>query len=95
MINLKEAFKAVDDEYIALNQITEHKPSARPDLCAFLKLEELVPGTEDIVSAAVHDEIYLGINCDRLAEVATEADILYLVRCGVRYSDYGTLCMFV
>jgi hypothetical protein len=48
------------------------------------------------VTAAEHDEIWLDVDCERLAEIATEVDILYLVRCGVRYDEYNkSLQMFV
>ena len=74
----------------------ENKRSQRPDLHAFLLLDELWPGNRDIVSSAEHDEIYLGVTPDALAEVATPEIVRELRRCGVRY-DRGTdsLMMFV
>lgn len=95
MLNLKEAFDACDGDYIKFERI-ESKPSQSPDLCAFLLLDKLVPGASDIVAAAEHDEIYLGVDCEKLAAVATQDDIVYLARCGVRYEeDFDSLCMFV
>lgn len=59
-------------------------------------LDELVPGTSDIVSASNHDEFFLDIDCDALNRAASDAQIRDLVRCGVRYSsEYRCLCMFV
>lgn len=68
------------------------KPCKRPDLCAFILLDTLLPGNQDIISASEHDEIYLNIDINELAKVATEQDILTLVRCGVRY-DSGLNCL--
>ena len=93
MVDLEATFeKFAEDEYIKFERV-ENPPTARADLCAFLLLDRLVPGRGDMVSSAEHDEIWLNVDTERLAEVATEADILTLVRCGVRFSD-GYLCMF-
>ena len=94
MLNLAEVFEKFDDDYIKFERI-ENKLSGRPDLHAFLLLDKLMPGTRDMVSAAEHDEIYLDVDCEKLAEVASEHDILALTRCGVRYDeDTDSLCMF-
>lgn len=94
-MNLEAVFEKYNDEYIKFDGI-ESKRNNRPDIHAFLLLDELIPGNMDMVSAAEHDEIYLNINCDALARIATEEQILELVRCGVRYdSEYDCLCMFV
>lgn len=94
MLNLAEVFKKFDGDYIKFERI-ENKLSGRPDLHAFLLLDKLMPGTRDMVSAAEHDEIYLDVDCEKLAEVASEHDILALTRCGVRYDeDTDSLCMF-
>lgn len=92
---LIELFEANDDEFLKFEKI-ENPLHKRPDLCAFLRLDEMVPGNRDMVSAAEHDEIYLEIDLDKLAEVATEDDVIYLQRCGIRLDDYnGGLAMFV
>lgn len=88
--------KHSDTEYIQFKRITVATESRRPDLCAFIRLDELVPGNTDIVSDAEHDEIYLEVEPEDLAKVVTEEDIIFLLRCGVRYdSSYPALCMFV
>lgn len=94
MLNLAEVFEKFNDDYIKFERV-ENKLSGRPDLHAFLLLDKLMPGTRDMVSAAEHDEIYLDVDCEKLADIASEDDILALTRCGVRY-DEGTdsLCMF-
>jgi hypothetical protein len=49
-----------------------------------------------MVSAAEHDEIYLSIDMEDFAKVASEEDILFLTRCGVRFDEeYDCLAMFV
>ena len=94
MIDLYETFEKHGDEYRKFERV-EGKLHPRPDICAFLLIDSLLPGSRNIVCAAEHDEIYLDADCDMLAEVATEEDILTLVRCGVRYSgEYESLAMF-
>lgn len=92
-IDLEATFDKFEDEYIQFERI-ENKLHARPDIHAFILLDKLVPGDRDMVCAAEHDEIYLDVDTDALALVATEDDILQLVRCGVRLDD-DSLAMFV
>lgn len=95
-MDLKATFEKYKDEYIKFER-AENKMHSRPDLCAFLLLHKLVPNDgRDMVSTAYNDEIHLSTDCDSLAEAATEADILTLVRCGVRYDGgINSLVMFV
>lgn len=87
MIDLKAAFDKYDGHYLKFDEI-ENPPSRLPDLCAFLLLGRLVPGTVPIVSAVDHyGRYWIKVSPEDLANVATEADILYLVRCGVCYDD--------
>lgn len=98
MIDLEAMFGKHEDEYLRFDRI-ENPPNKRPDICGFLKLDELLPQvaqTRDIVSAAEHDQIFLDASPDELAKVATEEDIIYLHRCGIRYDgDYDCFAMFV
>ena len=95
MINLEETFARLnEDEFLRFERVQEPL-HPRPDLCAFLVLDKLIPRPgHDMVSAAEHDEIWLDTDCTKLAEVATEADILTLIRCGVIY-DEGTESLFM
>jgi hypothetical protein len=94
MDDLKAVFEKFDDEYLKFERI-ENPRSKRPDLHAFLLLDELVPGTTDMVSAAEHDEFFLEVDPEELAKVATEDHIRDLHRCGVRYDEsVNSLCMF-
>lgn len=96
MIDLAWAFEKHDDTYCKFKDIKD-PPNARPDISAFIYLDRLLPNPgRDMVSAAEHDEIYLGIDCEKLAEVATEDDVIFLSRCGVRFDEgLDSLCMFV
>lgn len=92
MIDLAAEFEKHDDLFLKDKDIV-----GRPDLHAFNLLDRLLPGSKnDIVAVAEHDEIWLDIDCDELAKVATTQDIEALVRCGVRYdSDLESLALFV
>lgn len=94
IVDLYAVFEKYADEYIKFDRIG-HPLHPRPDICAFLMLDNLVPGDRDIVSASEHDEFYLSVAPEELAKVATEDDIRDLVRCGLRYDEsYDSLCMF-
>lgn len=104
MLNIQELFEKHESEFLKFDRETAPR-HPRPDLCAFLMLHELSPMpplrgsgsmARDMVSAAGHDEIFLDVDCNTLAMNATEADIVTLIRCGVRFSaEYDSLCMFV
>lgn len=96
MIDLDEIFRKHSGDYLRFERV-EAKLHPRPDLCAFLLLDKLVPNDGcDIVCVAEDDEVFLDADCEKLAEVATEDDILTLMRCGVRYdSDNDSLAMIV
>jgi hypothetical protein len=91
-----ELFEKFGDEspFDAFEAI-ENKPSARRDLCVFLLLDRLCPGTHNIVTDARYDGICLAASLDALAEVITEEDIRLLDACGVFVADHGSLQMFV
>lgn len=84
MINIKESFDKHNTEYAKFDRIGS-KVTQRSDLYAFILLDKLCPSTNDIVSCSEHDEITLNIDPAKLANVATEEDVVTLIRCGVRY----------
>ena len=94
---LRETFEKNHDNFLKQPRVDDPRPSKRLDLCAFLRLEKMFPErTRDMVCAAAHDEIWLDVDVDELAAVATEEDVEYLVRCGVRLdADAPGLAMFV
>ncbi len=92
---LIELFKKHDDEYIRFERV-ENKLSTRPDLHAFITLDKIFPSEHDMVSCAEHDEIWISVTPEQLAEKATEELIIELSRCGIRYdSSADSLAMFV
>lgn len=93
-LDLKEVFGKYNDEYADFHLIANPR-SKRPDLHAFLLLDEILPANRVMVSAAEHDIIYLDIDVEKLAEVATEEQIQELVRCGIRFDNsLDSLSMF-
>jgi hypothetical protein len=91
----KAQYQLHQDEYMKFDRIKD-RLSNRPDIHAFILLDQLVPGTEDLVGAASHDEIFLAVTPSDLAKVATTEQIVELIRCGVRYdSATDSLAMFV
>ncbi len=88
-------FETHNDEYCKFEGVRAPR-SSRRDLCGFMLLDLLVGGTEKMIGAAEHDEIYLSVDVDQLAEVITEDDVITLLRCGIRYDEeYDCLAMFV
>ena len=85
---LSATFDKYEDEYLDFENVV-NKRSRRPDMHAFIVLDELLPGDGrgDLVSAAVHDQLFLGIEPEALARVATEELILELRRCGVSFDE--------
>lgn len=92
-MNIQKFFKDNHEAYSKFEDV-QNKLSNRPDLNAFMLLDKLVPSTHDIISASEHDEFFLDVDMELLAKVANENDLLDLIRCGVRYSEYDCLCMF-
>lgn len=91
----REQYEKHEGEYLEFDRV-QNKTSRRRDVHAFNLLDKLVTGNRTIVCAASHDEIWLDVDAQDLAAVATEDQIVELIRCGVRY-DFETdnLAMFV
>lgn len=76
--------------------LIKNKLSKRPDLHAFILLDNLLPNGNKVIYAAKHDLIFLSFEIKKLAKVITEEQILELVYCGVSFdSNYNRLYMFV
>ncbi len=86
----------MDTEFLKFDSI-ESKRNSRPDINAFILLNELLPGVSDIVyivCSAEHDQIWFDIKLDGVA--LTDDQVRDLVRCGVWYdSEVDSLSMFV
>jgi len=86
--------KFMDDEYHKFDRV-QNKLSQRADVHAFILLDKLVPGTEDMIGCSEHDEFYPSTDVEELAKVITEEQVLELVRCGLRFdSGLPSLAMF-
>ena len=89
---MKDRWGSVSEaEFLEFGKV-QNRRSQRPDLHAFMLLDELFPGNGDMICNAEHDEIWLGIEEEQI-ESLTDDQIIELSRCGVRYDD-GGLCMF-
>ena len=90
---MHDRFEAVNDDYLEFDRV-ENKLSTRPDIHAFILLNEIFPGDTGMISAASHDAICLDANWKELNKL-TDDQILELVRCGVMYSsENDCLSMF-
>lgn len=79
---LHSLFEKHENEFLKF-ELVEEKQSRRADIHAFLLLDKLIAGHTDMVSAAEHDKIWLGVDVEVLAKVATENDVIELLRCGI------------
>lgn len=95
MINLQATFEKFNNDFGEFNRV-DQSVTGRQDLFVFLLLDKLMPGQSDIISWTGHDEIGFSADCDMLAQLATEDEILTLVRCGVTYNEeHHCLSMFI
>jgi hypothetical protein len=90
----------IEERWEKLEKELEKRPWAMPtereDLKAFNLLNKLVPGKDDILAAAEHDQVFLAVDGESLNKVATDEEIKTLIACGVHYdSHYESLYMFV
>lgn len=99
----------VEELYEAFENASENSKIVwnRNDLDAFLKLLELgwanpgsvvqgVQSKRSMISCAEHDEIWLDVDLEWLASVATLEDVEYLVSCNILLDeDTDSLHMFV
>jgi hypothetical protein len=91
---LKARFKSLDKHFLKFGDIP-NKLSSRPDIHAFIILNNLVPSSSDIIDASEHDVVFLNIDCDVLEQRLSDEDLTDLIRCGVHYhTDTDCLAMF-
>ena len=88
-------FGDFEDDFLKFDKVCP-RYSNRPDLHAFVLLDKLCPGTEDIISDGEHDQIFLNIDVEELKKFASKENLLELHRCGVFYEEgLDSLSMFV
>ncbi len=93
--DLRDLFVKHDAEYLQFDRVENPMHRCR-DLCILLMLDKLVAyeGTKFIADAD-HEIIYLGVSLEQVAAVATEEDIITLVRCGLMIdTDQDCFSMF-
>lgn len=93
--SIKVRFDKFDSESHKFERIPEAErlhPNQR--LCVFMKVASLMSDPEKFEVFAEHDIIGMP-NDDEFKSPITDDDILYLVRCGVRWStEFDCLAMF-
>lgn len=78
---LERVFKENGDEYLEFIKV-EDKLSYKPDLHAFLLIDELFSDKRSVISGANHEEIYLNIDFDEAGNLPEDI-LIELIRCGV------------
>jgi len=92
-MTIHERFEQFEGEFLKFDRV-KNKRSKRPDLHAFIVLDELFPDTRDMVSGAEHDEIFLSVDLGEFHAKVSDDHILELVRCGVLVTEYKCLGMY-
>lgn len=99
--DLQALFEKHDDEYGKFERV-QNKLATRPDVHALILLDRLVPNEGAhlidgyIFYALEHDTAWISIFYKDLAKVATESQVIELIRCGIVYDkDAETLSMHV
>lgn len=97
MFDLAAAFKKYADEndfepYFLTFEKIENPRATRPEVLAFLLLDELVPARKDVTQSMVKytsdSRVVLDVDLEALAASGiTEDQVLMLVRCGVEYEE--------
>jgi hypothetical protein len=92
---LKALFEKHSDEHSRFDRVV-NPLHPRPDICAFLMLDRMVPEPgQDMVVNARDEEFYLHVDPAAVAAVITEDEVITLRRCGVTYDNqFDALMMF-
>jgi len=86
--NLAEFFMEHEGEYHTFGSVTgADRLSESPDLCAMLLLASFSTVGGCILTAAEHDQVWLGANPMTVNKLATDAQLITLIRCGVVYDE--------
>lgn len=96
MKTFEQRFKELDTNNVWNEfDLVEPKLSERRRVHAFILLDKLVPGKQDIIAGAEHDILYLDFDLDKLNAIITDEQILDLIRCGVHLdSESDSLAIF-
>jgi hypothetical protein len=93
-MKVRELFQKHDKEFGHFERI-EDSPCKRPDLYAMTILDRLCPGEGDLIVRTDFDSFTFSISVDQLEGVATEEDIITLIRCGVTFYSCGDNALFM
>ncbi len=94
-LRLQERFEKLDTERLEFNKTVSKPFSKRPDLHALMLLDKLVPSTEDMITSAAHDQIWLNVDPQVLNIIISDEEIRELIAGGVFYdSEFDCLSMF-
>lgn len=68
-----------------------------PDICAMFLLEDICNHrVGKMISGTAHDVVYFGVDPDEVTGRITEDQVIYLLRCGVRFDKTeNSFFMFV
>lgn len=92
---MKEKFQEHSEKYSDFEENVKNPLSKRSDLHAFILLDKLQPSEYCMIYASAHDEFFLNIDLDAIAEVITEEQIIELIACGVSLdTGRGRFSMF-
>lgn len=96
-IDVQALFDQYGDELNEFERVV-NPLNPRPDIAAMILLDRLLPDSDPsrkMISSATREQVWLNVDLDDLAAVATEEDILTLVRCGVACFANRGLMMWV
>ncbi len=92
--SVREMFARNIKEYREFDRVVQ-KRSQRPDLHAFLMVDELVGGDDPLIATTQAGTVYLNVVASDLAKAGVSEDVVIeLLRCGV-VLDHGSdwLCL--
>ena len=95
-MTLNERWELVTEDckdYLDFEKV-QNKRSQRPDLHGLLLLDQLFPGTSNMIVDADDDGVWLGVSAEQL-ETLSDEQIIELSRCGIGYDPDSGLYMFV
>ncbi len=88
MLDVNTVFEAYKDNYRQFH-LVENKPHTRSDICALIKLAEILPDLKySLICGSDGDVAYLSGAISAISKRITKEDVIMLLRCGVTYSEF-------
>ena len=85
MREIKRLFEKHDGEFLKFERV-ENKKSKRPDLNAFILLDNLFTEEKNIISGACEGDVSINFKEEQML-LLSEDDIIELRRCGASYNS--------